>query len=563
MSAFMDTRVHFRCCFDLSPASKAPVSQADVIATIGSWLLYKNRRWSRELERFPLDKSGTWTPKGAPRIRIETAVTELAAPGADSTFWAARYEHPCAESPFRQWRTDIALSPSDRGGLQFALTTWYWLVPGFIGEEPLTPVPTAPGVVSSVMRSKKWACFSGSQPLICEAITLGAGDGPLLKQRLEDPARACPIIYTSLSPETGLPTLDPERLAKILTGTAAVYAAQHLDLDKELDWFLEKGFRCWGGMVRVYMPGFSCEDPANAKRHRYFTREQIADLGPSKVEDYIVQGVARRARFLTLATVQSVEDVKARQREARLQVLKRESESAPSREHVELLELEVEELRDARAALQSKVNELVEITELQEQYLAETGETLRTVQYDRDFQRGQAETEARRARARESALQAIHRLARLPESLVEVVELMELIYGDRIVFTQEARDSARESSFDDLQVAWSILRHAATTLHGLLFEAAPGGVDLEKEFRARSGHELAMTEGKLTKQHKKLMSQRKVTWDGKTIDVTPHIKFDRKPKYFRVHFAADHERRLIVVGHCGDHLDTAGTRRKR
>jgi hypothetical protein len=31
----------------------------------------------------------------------------------------------------------------------------------------------------------------------------------------------------------------------------------------------------------------------------------------------------------------------------------------------------------------------------------------------------------------------------------------------------------------------------------------------------------------------------------------------------RVYFAADHDEHRIIIGHCGDHLDTAGTRKSK
>jgi hypothetical protein len=50
-----------------------------------------------------------------------------------------------------------------------------------------------------------------------------------------------------------------------------------------------------------------------------------------------------------------------------------------------------------------------------------------------------------------------------------------------------------------------------------------------------------------------------------TIDVgvVAHIKFGSKaPRLLRIHFALDRDSQRVIVGHCGDHLDTAGTRRR-
>ena len=51
------------------------------------------------------------------------------------------------------------------------------------------------------------------------------------------------------------------------------------------------------------------------------------------------------------------------------------------------------------------------------------------------------------------------------------------------------------------------------------------------------------------------------------VDITPHVKWNNKTQYLRVHFFVEHdekaETRRIIIGHCGDHLDTYGTKRRR
>lgn len=41
---------------------------------------------------------------------------------------------------------------------------------------------------------------------------------------------------------------------------------------------------------------------------------------------------------------------------------------------------------------------------------------------------------------------------------------------------------------------------------------------------------------------------------SRTIDITLHLTLgSRLPRQLRVHFAIDRERRLLIIGHCGDH----------
>lgn len=126
------------------------------------------------------------------------------------------------------------------------------------------------------------------------------------------------------------------------------------------------------------------------------------------------------------------------------------------------------------------------------------------------------------------------------------------------MFTERAVKSARETKCRDISTAWRALWAMATVLYDVLLEQEGGGK--QKAFRDQSGFALAMTEGKLTNQDKKLKSLRKDTFMGCAIDITPHVKFDHARAYF-CPFQKNGSK-LIVVGHIGDHLDTAGTRRR-
>jgi hypothetical protein len=148
-------------------------------------------------------------------------------------------------------------------------------------------------------------------------------------------------------------------------------------------------------------------------------------------------------------------------------------------------------------------------------------------------------------------------LRELPSDLVAVLDTIELFYCDRLVFAPEARRSAAETSFHDLHAAWRVLRAMATTLHDLYTN---GARDIERAFREQTGLELALTEGSETRKNPQLRRHRTVELGGRQFDISAHVKFgSRPPRQLRVHYAVAHG--VILVGHCGDHLPTAGTRR--
>ena len=102
----------------------------------------------------------------------------------------------------------------------------------------------------------------------------------------------------------------------------------------------------------------------------------------------------------------------------------------------------------------------------------------------------------------------------------------------------------------------------ATVLPRLAFDES--SKDLASEFQRRSGFELSLTEGKMTKKDQALAGLRKITFEGRQWNVSPHVKYGTKPpKCLRVHFALDTDEQRVIVGYCGDHMKTAGTKRRK
>ena len=107
-----------------------------------------------------------------------------------------------------------------------------------------------------------------------------------------------------------------------------------------------------------------------------------------------------------------------------------------------------------------------------------------------------------------------------------------------------------------------ILRSIPTVLWELYFGEKPS-IGVCDDYRDATGFEIALTERSQTKDDSGLMKLRKRSYRGKTISIVPHIKGRdaSKRNSFRVHYYVDKERKLIVIGHCGCHLKTSGTRR--
>lgn len=74
--------------------------------------------------------------------------------------------------------------------------------------------------------------------------------------------------------------------------------------------------------------------------------------------------------------------------------------------------------------------------------------------------------------------------------------------------------------------------------------------------------ELTFSESSATRARADLMKMRERSYGGRTVDISAHIKGRSQKNTFRLHFYIDRENELIVIGHAGCHMKTAGSHRR-
>lgn len=556
MALTLNHDLHFQCTFRLRRMAEGKGQWSDVAKATRHWI---NRRLLDS--KVEMDESfgskwffagGDWRPKKTAQVSVRTRCAVGSGTESTPEFWSLRYEIPDSQVKVnhRHWRTDIGVTTLSDQEFQFSLRNAHWIAPNYIGEEPERPLPSAPGIIPILLTSKLWRAYAGDQSLSPQATPVREGKANEFVDRLMSPKRGCPCVLVAKEYSTNKPLIDSTVLAKLLAGVASVYESESTLLDHELEHLLDYDYRCWNGRVRVYQPQVHAGD---GRRHRYFTKEDIQELGADEVQNRIIQGIARRSQLALGVGVVTLEDVDSRHRESRLAQLQKDGQSS---EYLKLYQEEVDDL-----SFKLKTNEdQIEYWKGQAEEVTEFEDQIRRLEYDRKQLEERAAIAEIRAEAANAKASLIENMEDLPNEIEDVVRLVAKAFYDRIVFTGRAVEDAKKCNLKNPNIAWRCLRSMATLLHRLHFGEKLTLRETIDRFQNETVFELAATESQTTKNNKKLAKQRKGFYRGREQDFSTHVKYGRDPgNSLRVHYLADMENELIVVDRCGDHLDLKRT----
>ena len=558
----MQTYTHFRTVFDVSPADTTEKPWLALIGEIRAWI---SRKENDPLKGF-FFKGGNWSGRAPGRARVTTRALYDGESSKIPEMWAVRYEHTDTAFRSRLWTTNIAVTQVNKREWRLAIQLSHRLRPGYVGKEPAAPEPSSPRLITGLLESKNWFACVGSVRLVSKSQMLSVGKANQFVQLLTDPQRLVPVVLVSCDRKSGVPTLDASLLSRALAGTAVVYFCESSECDLELTHFLPMSFRSPNGMVRIYAPGVDFAQEWTSAKHRFFMGTDIEKQGDDEIIGQIVRALTRSDGWRGVqASVTSIDDIDARARERRLAELRNLSTSS-AKDQQELLDLYISENEALTVEIRKRRQELeAEATKRRE---AEDGLARRNY----DLKQAGVSVEEAKAEAlgAKEALRAVCDLSEWPNNVKGVAELAVKLGGGRLVLTDAARRSLDKSAFarcaEASPVIWQCLRAMANDLHDLVSQNLQAQ-QIADEFRKRSKFELTWTEGKQTNKDGKFAKLRKISHGGRNVDITPHVKWDNKTQYLRVHFFVEHdekaETRRIIIGHCGDHLDTYGTRRRR
>ena len=555
----MQTHTHFRCVFDVSSADNLPNAWAALIGEIRAWI---SRKEKIDIKGWFFG-GGHWNSQGRSRAQVEVKTFNEVNP--PHTIWALRYDHLDSTVLARHWITNIGVTQVRDNEWRVAIHVLHGLRADYIGTRPEDPRGSSPNLVAALLNSERWLARAGSLRLRGKPEWIKVGKGDLFADLLQDPLRLAPIVLVSCERKTNKPKLDAGRLSAELAGTAVVYVCESPECDDELAYRIPFRFQSPNGTVRIYAPNADFKKEWTSTCHRFISANEIDSDGTDTACNNIVYALTRSDSWQGLtASVCTIEDIGTRIREYRLNALRR-THKRSMEERDELLELydeEIEKQRQTIVTLQRRI-------ENANGRLTDAEDKISRGEFDLEQANASAEYAKEEVRDLRRSTQAVTELVEWPASPPDLVEFSGRVFSDRLILTEKSRKSLAESKFigcnDSTGILWRCLRAIANDLHQLLFgggELSP--VTIAERFTQETGFRLAWTETKQTKRHKRLVALRHMNYNGKQIDITPHVKWGKKPpRCLRVHFWVDQQRKQLVIGHCGDHLDTDGTRRRK
>lgn len=532
---------HYRARFEVAAADGADAAEA-VKEIVMGWLHAKGLDVPEGAADIAVPAG--WTAADEPDVA--KAVRFLGLSGAQGAAWAVEADELDGEFSRRRWHTRIGLAPAGDGGCILNVQVSHYAVNGFFGYQR-NPLPSVPRVVRDILASGKLDVRIGASRVSVEEIYL---DADALKRdfmpSLTDRARCLPIVLMTTDDDGKTPVWDATELASKLVGMATVYVIDMRDgvlvqafRDLLPDRTPAGRYRIGRSAVMVYRPGIdlSTEDSLSActlfTRHRV---ERYAAGGRDGFINVLMQGLGRGidSRPGDVAGIGDVLWLRSRAEIARL------------RSDAEAWEEIATDQERSYSDATAKVDELT-----------------RTVQRLEGEKRALERKAAQCAAPSDDdgAARMAECLQAIPRDLADLLKLARSIWPDRIVVLPEAMDSAK--SYDgNLAEEWDIVRGAATALYGLLFEDDDCEGQVADEFQRRTGYELTFSESSATRARADLMKMRERSYGGRTVDISAHIKGRSQKNTFRLHFYIDRENELIVIGHAGCHMKTAGSHRR-
>lgn len=580
-----NTVTHYQTSFKVERLNSEHSPLRTIQGIIHRWLLGKeeDRRLRRSGRKEFFHKC-----KFAGLHGTNSLVTTDTAFSDDFTAWAFSYTHNDFDlGGRRRWHVDVGVKESKGENV---IATFYCRVSFSRSRydtsgEHRPPLTNTPRFIQNIVSDQNGLrVYSGDNDfrLIDQPIPVSVGRGKELCDHIKSKSRRCVIVvFNPLGSEKV--TKEANKMARALAGKSRVMVLDDdSELAEEINHYLVRDLRVPMCNFRIYYP----LNPLSPRpvRHRWF------DPLASDYQDKYEALVSSLLRDYYLKEAGSVTDISQIRRMVEMENRKREIEALSSLrddarndakktgEAYDLLMKSYDSMKKDYYSMCKKAEDEENRADKNEQdlnqWLTDYEPKQKEAQDVKDELYNAKEKiralESGKAENREDGIDWPSELKRRVSNLQDIVDFFFRNYEKTLIVHDKAFDSADE--FDKLRkntdnrvilgIAWDILFHISTTLYELVI--VEGVNDIEAEFKRRSGFEYAPTEGGQTKKDKSMRSRRQIKVNGKKYEIWPHVRYGRDfPTILRVYLEYERDEGKIIIGHVGDHMDTAGSKRNK
>lgn len=436
-------------------------------------------------------------------------------------------------------------------------------------DSVLAPLATCPKVLASLIQAYG-ARVHPKELCTGRPTNLSRGDvADFVKYVMLDRSRTAPIVVVTPTKDDGRLLVQPEGLAASMVGMASVAVIREKEVTFELaDALAAEGFEraltCFDGGVRIYEGPLSPEQ--SPYQHRLWLRRRIEGIAPADRQSIVAGEVAARvvARQMPWSFRGVVEEFDKAQKRRVAEALLARVEGDRDKTRSPELEAQIVELKSQLDAALRMQDFFDGEHKKAEERLASAIEDNERLQRERDERSAYIEDlqrhfdELKRARnsggLSDELLGAVRAAIQNTPTVEQALMVISALYGDRVVVLDSAWRSAKKSTeFRFPERAFELLLLLVTDYWESL--AAGRG---DTEARKVLGNSYAPSESEVSETNKRARSLRTFHYDGRDVEMFQHLKIGVKDSVYetwRTYFTWDAERRLLVIGHCGPHLD--------
>lgn len=471
---------------------------------------------------------------------------------SDKEYFAVKYSHPDSHPKFKGWRvweTEIGFKVESVSSARFQIANSFEFLPGWIGNVPHQPV-TTPRLVKRILSDSDLIVKVDGQKVTSNLVSVSSDDVNALVHWVKNSSRRIPLILSALDRNGKNNPVNSAKLAVQTAGNAFVVVEDSAEVGRALRKHREfKRLAPRTGEIRVYMP--APIDGDSEPQMRVFTCGYVLSK-PDYVREVIADGIVRRSLVRPSSFSLTVKGVVRHDLDKELESLRKKGEASP--ELIKALEKQNESQLFEIEALKRDNDEFCRMYE--------------QIDTEKDSVQQKLNEEKNKRVALEANLSELKLGAvtnklidEIPDTLAKLVDYTEGAF-ENVVFTKEAKESAAADGRDlDLNKCLRVFKALGESLPAIMFGSKGG--DKKQQFKDQTGFDLVMTESRGTKKDKALVRDRVITFEGDQYTMLKHVKFgNHKSSLFRVYFDLDPNKKRIIVGHVGNHLDVMSSRKR-